>query len=95
MRSEEITSEQWKAHFMEVLEGVKEFRGVEWNTTRGTDNLELTDEEIGTQIKRLKKKKAVGADSIPNEAWKCIRGKGLEKLSRGDQRSLGRQRIPR
>ena len=40
----------------------------------------ISEEETETAIKGMKSGKAVGADEIPAEAWKCIGNFGLCKL---------------
>lgn len=69
--NKERKKEEWRDHFKELLGGSNERvtgRKRE-HLTVGEDESELTEKEIGKQIKRLKKKKATGGDKIPNEAW--------------------------
>ncbi|XP_024886718.1 uncharacterized protein LOC112464135 [Temnothorax curvispinosus] len=67
--SEEISMEGWRQHFMGVLEGTDE-RILEEERRGGDDEEDLTDEETEKQIRRLKRGKAAGPDSIKSEAWK-------------------------
>lgn len=63
-----IREEEWLRHFMELLEGT----GV--RTTgerRAQDQVEIediTEEEVIKAVRKMKRKKAAGADGIPNEA---------------------------
>lgn len=96
-----IGEEQWKKHFMELLEGrntreennaSKEQREevVERSIKESTDG--ITEEEIDRAIARLKKKKAAGEDGIKNEAWlyanketKGKLGEILQKIFQGGE----------
>ncbi|XP_071577333.1 uncharacterized protein [Temnothorax nylanderi] len=73
-----IGEEQWKRHFMELLEGRdtreknKEPKEQQEEVLKGSieeSTDDITEEEVGRAIARLKKKKAAGEDGIKNEAW--------------------------
>ncbi|XP_043583227.1 golgin subfamily A member 6-like protein 22 [Bombus pyrosoma] len=73
---EEISEEEWRNHFMEMLEG-KEHKEDRKAGEQGEeeeigkereDNIEK--EEVIYQIRKLKEKKATGEDGIENEVWK-------------------------
>lgn len=48
--------------------------------TQGKSEEENEEDEIETQIRKLKKKKAAGIDGIPSEAWIYSAGNTREKL---------------
>lgn len=90
-----ITKEEWKYHFLKLLDGKeeeeKEGQSME-NTEEGREEMkrkekdigqDIEEEEIITAMKRMKMKKAPGIEGIPMEAW-CHKGttvrKGLVEL---------------
>lgn len=78
--SNKIKMEQWRGHFMQLLEGT-ECTGQEGRKKREEDGEELYEEEIEEQIKKLKKSKAAGSDGIANEAWIYSQGGIRTKLN--------------
>jgi len=89
-----IEEQQWKRHFMELLEG-RETRGN--NDTRNEQeagsNQEvprkeetkeegegITEEEMENAVRRLKQKKATGEDRLKNEVWINVDEETKEKL---------------
>ncbi len=42
---------------------------------------EISEEEVATAMRRMKKGKAVGPDNIPVEAWRVLGRKGVEWLT--------------
>ncbi|XP_017752721.1 PREDICTED: uncharacterized protein PF11_0207-like [Eufriesea mexicana] len=69
---ESIKMEAWEQHFMNLLNGFKEvMRSEGRNYVGGEGEGEdcLKEEEIENDIRIMKKKKAVGSDRVPGEAW--------------------------
>ena len=63
---------EWKKYFKELLHGCETFseRAIEkLDNEEKEEIIELRDEDLEKQMKKLKKGKAPGPDSIPNEAW--------------------------
>lgn len=71
-RENNISSEAWREHFMNLLGGKEIYREETENIERiGIEEGEdLKDEEIGRAVRKLKHKKALGIHGIPAEAWK-------------------------
>ena len=70
--NESIEKEEWKEYFMELLGGVGEV--VRMGTGGGgreAEEGEISKEEIREVVLKLWEEKAMGADGIPNGAWKC------------------------
>lgn len=78
-RENNIGKEEWRSHFMELLEGVEtggehaqrhnvEEKVMDFEKTEEEKDLEK--DEIGNAVIRMKLEKAVGIDSIPMEAWR-------------------------
>lgn len=68
--SDKITEEDWRSHFMNLFEGEEiEELGDQGTGERVRGLIEITDEEIEFQVKKLKKKKAAGEDGLKNEVW--------------------------
>ena len=66
-----ITKEEWNNHFRTLLEGSAEKKvGVDRRReeTR-VDEEKVSAREIKSYFRKLKKKKAAGMDTIPNEVW--------------------------
>ncbi|KMQ91376.1 neurofilament medium polypeptide-like protein [Lasius niger] len=72
----------WKNHFQHLLEGSEKDKkeDVERRSLNEDQEEELRDEEIEKQIKKLKRKKAVGADGLGSEVWLYSEGQIREKL---------------
>ena len=70
----EITQAEWKAHFIEVLQGIDSEENTSTYFKQNDHNV-----EIETQIGKLKKQKAAGEDEIKNEA--LIFNKGNTKVA--------------
>ena len=66
-----ITLEQWKAHFMNLLEGsaVRQKGEPRVKESVESEHEKLTEIEIAKAFCKLRKKKAAGVDGIPYEAW--------------------------
>lgn len=79
---EDISMEEWRRYFVSVLEGREEDgRGKTGKRSLEDDQEEeLNDEEIEKQIRKMKRKKAAGADGIKGEAWIYSREKIRTKL---------------
>jgi len=80
-----IEMESWTEHFMELLEGSririkrkeeketgKEVETIEREQEEEEKEEEITDEEIISQLRELKKRKAPGENGIENEAWRLM-----------------------
>lgn len=78
---EDISMEEWKRHFMRLLEGSEKDKReeAEKRNLEGDQEEDIRDEEIEEQIKKLKKKKAAGTDGIESEVWRYIAKDGLRK----------------
>jgi len=77
---EGIAKEEWKQHFMNLLEG-KDNKEREEPEEKGKAKIEeIREEEVEEAIKKLKKKKSAGIDGIRNEAWKYASDKVKERL---------------
>jgi len=76
--NEEVKMEDWKEYFMKLLGGVE--RKVRRGERRREDQEEkdLDMEGIRKAIKKLKDRKAMGGDDIPNVTWK-YGGEKVEK----------------
>lgn len=68
----DITMEEQRNHFTSILERREEDRRKETEKRSLEDDQEeeLNEEEIEKQIRKMKRKKAVGADGIAGEAYK-------------------------
>jgi len=75
-----IGEAEWRRYFMELLEGQESEAGKGERTLEigETRQEEIGIEEVKKAIKKLKVKKAAGADGIPMEAWKFT-GTGVIK----------------
>ena len=71
-----IKIEEWRKHFMELLNGSerKKIRGDREGKKKTEGEQRLRTEEIEKQMMKLKKGKATGEDNIPSEAWKYMKG---------------------
>ena len=83
-----ITKEEWRMHFMELLDGKENQIGAKecLKINTGLNQKEVTKEEIEKQIRKLKKEKAAGEDEVKNEAWlyaeEPVKGKLLNIIQR-------------
>lgn len=77
----DISKEEWKNHFMTLLEGEVIGKDEEFRENRDAHEeiiriredqtrSQIEEEEIWNAVKKFKKKKAVGVDGIPMETWK-------------------------
>jgi len=72
---ESIKEEQWRMHFMNLLEGreekdkKKEAPGKERNGEEEKERIIISTDELHRAKKRLKRKKAAGEDGLKNEVW--------------------------
>lgn len=95
-KAADISKEAWRKHFMNLLEGETIGQEDEPRMSRETEEEtirrrgeqtegQVEEEEIRDAIRKLKKRKAVGVDGIPMEAWKFggdVVRKGLVELMR-------------
>jgi len=80
---ENISVEEWEKHFLELLEeekGTDEGTREEKRRMEGDQEEELREEEIEIQLKKIKRKKAIGIDDIGKEAWLYSNGRIKERL---------------
>lgn len=76
-RENNIEGKEWKNYFKELLGGTEEKEEDENGNRqkgggeefKGQAVQQLEEKEIWDAVKRMKKKKAVGIDEIPMEAW--------------------------
>ncbi|XP_024871881.1 uncharacterized protein LOC112454616, partial [Temnothorax curvispinosus] len=72
--NEGISMQEWDGYFKELLGGVKE--RVVMRTRRGEgreeeeEEEEIRREEVWEVVRKLRERKAMGSDGIPNEVWK-------------------------
>lgn len=78
----DISLDDWKNHFASVLERRDEDgrEGTEKRKLEGDQEDELDEKEIEMQIRRVKSKKAAGADGIAGETWIFSKEKIRDKL---------------
>ena len=55
---------------------------------------DISGEEVGTGLRKMKKGKAQGPDDIPVEAWIALGNKGVEFLVNFFNRHLGGKKMP-
>jgi len=67
---EGIEMKEWERHFREVLGGVERKVRREGEERGEEEEDEISREEIGRAIRKLKEGKAAGGDGILNEIWK-------------------------
>ncbi|KAH0817175.1 hypothetical protein GEV33_005616 [Tenebrio molitor] len=66
---EEITMEEWRKYFSELLGGDENRQEKEKRQHRVGEIEEITREELERQLRKLERKKAPGMDGIQNESW--------------------------
>ena len=66
--SKNIKLEEWKQHFMTLLEGKEEFEEEDAEPIQTYEG-SVSIEEVKEIIKKMKKKKAAGEDGLKNEIW--------------------------
>jgi len=71
-----IGKEEWRKHFMNLLDGAEIRVRMEERVEEEIKDIEdmIEEEEIRTALRRMKLKKAAGIDGIPMEAWRHARG---------------------
>ena len=76
-----ITVDEWKQHFMNLLEGTKKSREQERKMkVEGGETEEIKKEDIKEASRKQKKKDSAGVDEIRNEAWKYANENIRERL---------------
>lgn len=73
----------YKKHFEELIYG--EHEKVGWMNREQLVNQEvqrISSEEVRTAMRRWKSGKAVGADDIPLEVWRCFGERAVDILTR-------------
>ena len=80
LRDEERVRERWKEYFENFLN--EEYPREQHQ--KGTPNqgltIGVTRAEVESALKKMKNNKATGPDEIPVEAWRALRGEGLDLL---------------
>ena len=61
---------------------------------RERDVEDISGEEVRTELRKMKKKKAQGTDDIPLEAWIALENKGVEFLVNFLNRLLQGEKMP-
>lgn len=93
-----IKTEEWRAHFMKLLEGeeVLEIYKVETRDNTGTEDNEerITGIKIRRQIAKLKNKKAPGEDGLENEVWINGNRKIIQRLGEIINRIWDGEKLP-
>lgn len=94
LRNQKDIKDRWKEYFEALLNEENEreiFEEGEGNP--GIVN-QVTREEVEKAVKKMKKGKAVGADGIPVEAWKCLGDDGIDILWDLMRRVMCEEKIP-
>ena len=79
MKDDEI-KEPWGQYFNLLMNKENQRVGTEERDPNQAMTLNISEEETETALKGRKSGKAVGADEIPAEAWKCIGNFGIKIL---------------
>jgi len=89
-----IGKEEWRNHFMKLLDGAEEEFGTEVTEIGEEEKTEETieEEEIKKAMKKIKMKKAAGIDGIPMEAWRFA-GRVVDGFSEINKRHLEERNI--
>ena len=70
---EDISEEEWKNHFMKILEGTEHKEGRKTEGHRAEEKImeeredNIKKKEVIYQLRNLKEKKAIGEDGLENE----------------------------
>ncbi|KAK3568690.1 hypothetical protein QTP86_013449 [Hemibagrus guttatus] len=95
LTSEESVQRRWKEYFEELMneenEREKRVEGVN-SVEQKVDK--IRKDEVRKALKRMKSGKAVGADDIPVEVWKCLGEAAVEFLTSLFNRVLESERMP-
>lgn len=89
--SEKIKIEEWRKHFMELLNGSeckrerKEIKGDKEEKKETEGEQGHRTEEVEKQIMKLKKGKAMGEDNILSEAWKYMKRERKQKTMESER----------
>ena len=73
---EKISEEEWKNHFMEILEGTEHEEGRKTEEHRAEEKImeeredNIEKDEVIYQLRNWKEKKAMGENGLENEIWK-------------------------
>ena len=78
---EEKVKQRWKEYFDNILNHENPRERRETRTEgRERDVEDISEEEVRTELRKMKKGKAQGPDDIPVEAWIALGNKGMEFL---------------
>lgn len=81
---EEIKAEEWRRHFMEILDGKEQQENPQRtkgeNQEEKEEKYEISREEVTEQVRKLKTGKTAGGYGIENEVWKYVREIGEEMV---------------
>ena len=81
--SSEAVLKGWKEYFEKLMneKNDRETRTEEVEVVNEEVNC-VNREEVKKELKRMKKRKAIGPDELPVEVWKCMGEMGIEFLTR-------------
>ena len=68
----------WKEHYVELLNVANPIKDLEECEKTCSPIPNITLEEVGTQLKKMKTGKACGPDQIPLEVWKLLCDEGVD-----------------
>ena len=94
LMTDDESKERWGQYFKMPMN--KENQGVE-TEERGPNQamtLNISEEETETTLKGMKSGKAVGADEIPAEAWKCMGNFGIKILCKLFNSIMNTEQMP-
>ena len=72
--------EVWKEHYVELLNVTNRRKDLNECEKTCDPIPNITLEEVGTQLKKMKTGKACGLDQIPIEVWKLLGNEGVDHL---------------
>ena len=95
LTNEEDILERWRGYFEKLMNEENER---ERRTSPATEHVRdvqrVSEEEVRKAIQGMKNGKAVGPDSIPVEAWKCVEEPAVEFLTNLFNRILDNEQMP-
>ena len=92
---EEKVKQRWKEYFNNLLNQENHRERRETRTEgRERDVEDISEEEVRTGLRKMKKGKAQGPDDIPVEAWIALGNKGVKFLVNFFNRLLEGEKMP-